>query len=134
MVTGERKLDPRSTRKGVAGDERKPAKSSGAWVRKCGDGGCCRIECSRSRVLVPLLAHAPMEPLVALAGIKEGKATIWARRESAGGAGDCLDGTWHSEGRNVICNVTLLGGWIGRKSKPITLRKRLCCPSKLTAG
>ncbi len=68
---------------------------------------------------VPLLAHAAMEPMVALAEFKGGKVHAWAptqnpykpfRRSSSSELGIRKE--------DVICHVTFLGGGFGRKSKP----------------
>jgi isoquinoline 1-oxidoreductase subunit beta len=67
---------------------------------------------------VPLLAHAAMEPLVALAEFKDGKATLWAPTQNPQAAQDIVSKELGIPKQDVICNVTLLGGGFGRKSKP----------------
>jgi isoquinoline 1-oxidoreductase beta subunit len=67
---------------------------------------------------VPLLAHAAMEPLVALAEFKDGKATLWAPTQNPQGARDTVSKELGIAKEDVICHVTLLGGGFGRKSKP----------------
>src|SRR5229473_3720875 len=67
---------------------------------------------------VPLLAHAAMEPLVALAEFKDGKAMLWAPTQNPQAAQDIVSKELGIAKENVICNVTLLGGGFGRKSKP----------------
>jgi isoquinoline 1-oxidoreductase beta subunit len=67
---------------------------------------------------VPLLAHAAMEPLVALADFKDGKATMWAPTQNPQAARDIAAKELGIAKEDVICHVTLLGGGFGRKSKP----------------
>jgi isoquinoline 1-oxidoreductase beta subunit len=67
---------------------------------------------------VPLLAHAAMEPLVALAEFKEGKATVWAPTQNPQASQDIVAKELGIAKEDVICHVTLLGGGFGRKSKP----------------
>jgi isoquinoline 1-oxidoreductase beta subunit len=67
---------------------------------------------------VPLLAHASMEPLVALAEFKDGKATLWAPTQNPQAVQDIVSKELGISKENVICHVTLLGGGFGRKSKP----------------
>ena len=67
---------------------------------------------------VPLLAHASMEPVVALAEFKDGKATLWAPTQNPQGAQATVAKELGIPKENVICHVTLLGGGFGRKSKP----------------
>jgi isoquinoline 1-oxidoreductase beta subunit len=67
---------------------------------------------------VPLLAHAAMEPLVALAEFKDGKATVWAPTQNPQAVQDIVSKELGISKENVICDVTLLGGGFGRKSKP----------------
>jgi isoquinoline 1-oxidoreductase subunit beta len=67
---------------------------------------------------VPLLAHASMEPMVALAEYKDGKATLWAPTQNPQAVQDIVSKELGIATENVICHVTLLGGGFGRKSKP----------------
>ena len=67
---------------------------------------------------VPLLAHAPMEPLVALAEFKDGKVTAWAPTQNPQAAQAIMSSELGIPPEDVICHVTLLGGGFGRKSKP----------------
>ena len=98
---------------------RKPAKV----VRSVGDANATLAAASGSNVVegeyyVPLLAHAPMEPMVALADFKDGKATIWAPTQNPQAVQAIVSTELGIPKENVICNVTLLGGGFGRKSKP----------------
>jgi isoquinoline 1-oxidoreductase beta subunit len=67
---------------------------------------------------VPLLAHAAMEPLVALAEFKDGKATLWAPTQNPQAVQDIVSKELGVAKEDVVCHVTLLGGGFGRKSKP----------------
>jgi len=67
---------------------------------------------------VPLLAHASMEPMVALAEFKDGKVTAWAPTQNPQAAQDIISKELGIAKEDVICHVTLLGGGFGRKSKP----------------
>jgi isoquinoline 1-oxidoreductase beta subunit len=86
---------------------------------------------------VPLLAHASMEPMVALAEFKDGKVTAWAPTQNPQGAQDAIAKQLGIAKEDVICNVTLLGGGFGRKSKPdyvaeaAVLSKKLGKPVKV---
>jgi isoquinoline 1-oxidoreductase beta subunit len=67
---------------------------------------------------VPLLAHAAMEPLVALAECKDDKVTVWAPTQNPQAVQAIISQELGIPKENVICHVTLLGGGFGRKSKP----------------
>jgi len=67
---------------------------------------------------VPMLAHAPMEPPVALADYRDGKVTIWASTQNPQAVQETVAGELGIPKENVICHVPLLGGGFGRKSKP----------------
>jgi isoquinoline 1-oxidoreductase beta subunit len=67
---------------------------------------------------VPLLAHASMEPMVALAEFKDGKVTAWAPTQNPQAAQAIIASELGIPKENVTCHVTLLGGGFGRKSKP----------------
>jgi isoquinoline 1-oxidoreductase beta subunit len=59
-----------------------------------------------------------MEPLVALAEFKDGKATLWAPTQNPQAVQDIVSKELGISKADVICHVTLLGGGFGRKSKP----------------
>jgi isoquinoline 1-oxidoreductase beta subunit len=86
---------------------------------------------------VPLLAHAPMEPLVALAEFKDGKVTAWAPTQNPQAAQAIVSSQLGIAKEDVVCHVTLLGGGFGRKSKPdyvaeaAVLSKKLGRPVKV---
>jgi isoquinoline 1-oxidoreductase beta subunit len=86
---------------------------------------------------VPLLAHASMEPMVALAEFKDGRATLWAPTQNPQAVQDIVSKELGIAKENVICHVTLLGGGFGRKSKPdyvaeaAVLSKKLNKPVKV---
>jgi isoquinoline 1-oxidoreductase subunit beta len=59
-----------------------------------------------------------MEPMVATAEFKDGKVTAWAPTQNPQAAQAIIAQELGMAKENVICNVTLLGGGFGRKSKP----------------
>jgi isoquinoline 1-oxidoreductase beta subunit len=67
---------------------------------------------------VPLLAHASLEPMVAVAEFKDGKVTAWAPTQNPQAVQDIVSKELGISPNDVICHVTLLGGGFGRKSKP----------------
>ena len=73
---------------------------------------------------VPLLAHASMEPMVAVADYKDGKVTIWAPTQSPQGVQDTVAKELGITKEDVICHVTLLGG--GFVEVKARLRRRSC--------
>ena len=67
---------------------------------------------------VPLLAHASMEPPVALAEFKDGRVTAWAPTQNPQAVQAIISQELGIAKEDVVCHVTLLGGGFGRKSKP----------------
>ena len=67
---------------------------------------------------VPHLAHAAMEPLVAVAEFRNGKVTAWAPTQNPQAVQETVAKACGIAKDDVICHVTLLGGGFGRKSKP----------------
>ncbi|MHC8288153.1 xanthine dehydrogenase family protein molybdopterin-binding subunit [Pseudomonas sp. XS1P51] len=67
---------------------------------------------------MPHLAHAPMEPMVAVARFTEEHCEIWAPVQSPQRARDTVAERLGIPVENVTVNVTLLGGGFGRKAKP----------------
>ena len=66
----------------------------------------------------PMLAHAPMEPVNAVAEYKDGKVTAWAPTQNPQAVQDTVAKALGIKPQDVVCHVTLLGGGFGRKSKP----------------
>jgi isoquinoline 1-oxidoreductase subunit beta len=97
------------------------ARKPGKVVRNVGDvdkafAGAAKI--LEADYYVPHLAHAAMEPLVAVADFRNGKCTLWAPTQNPQAVQDTVAAAIGIDKKNVICNVTLLGGGFGRKSKP----------------
>ncbi len=67
---------------------------------------------------VPHLAHASMEPPVAIAEFKNGKVEAWAPTQNPQAVQDTVAKALGIKPADVTCHVTLLGGGFGRKSKP----------------
>lgn len=68
--------------------------------------------------IAPHLAHATLEPPVALAIVKDGACEVWAPTQNPQGARDVLADVLGIAKEKITVNVTLLGGAFGRKSKP----------------
>jgi isoquinoline 1-oxidoreductase beta subunit len=116
------------------------ARKPGLVVRKEGDAEAALASADKVVVgeyYLPHLAHVSMEPPVAVADVKDGKAEIWAPVQSPGGTRTDIAKTLGISEDNVTVNVTLLGGGFGRKSKcdyaieAALLSKALGAPVKL---
>jgi isoquinoline 1-oxidoreductase subunit beta len=97
------------------------ARKPGTVVRNVGDvdkGFAAAAKTLEADYYVPHLAHAPMEPEVAVADFRDGKCTLWAPTQNPQAVQDTVAAAVGIDKKNVICNVTLLGGGFGRKSKP----------------
>lgn len=86
----------------------------------------------------PHLAHASMEPPVAVAEYRDGKVLAWAPTQNPQAVQDTVATALGIKKEDVTCQVTLLGGGFGRKSKPdqvaeaAVLSKQLGKPVKVT--
>lgn len=67
---------------------------------------------------VPMLAHAPMEPPVAVAEFRNGKVETWCPTQNPQAVQEAVASALGIKETDVTCHVTLLGGGFGRKSKP----------------
>ncbi len=67
---------------------------------------------------VPLLAHASMETMVAVADFKDGKVTAWVPTQNPQAVQEIVSQELGIPKEDVTCHVTLLGGAFGRKSMP----------------
>ena len=66
----------------------------------------------------PHLAHASMEPPVAVADYRDGKVTLWTCTQNPQECQTTVAKVLGIKPEDVTCHVTLLGGGFGRKSKP----------------
>ena len=67
---------------------------------------------------MPHLAHAQMEPVVAIARVTDGTVEAWAPTQSPQDARKTIATYLKMDVEKVTVHVTLLGGGFGRKSKP----------------
>ena len=79
----------------------------------------------------PHLAHASMEPPVAVADVRDGKAHCWAPTQNPQAVQDTLAPLLGIKKEDVMCHVTLLGGGFGRKSKPDQVAEAAVLSQKL---
>src|SRR6267143_2360341 len=100
---------------------RETAHKPGKVVRNIGDADAVlakAVKVYEADYYVPLLAHASMEPMVALAEFKDCKVTAWAPTQNPQAVQAIVSSELGMRKEDVICHVTLLGGGFGRKSKP----------------
>jgi len=116
------------------------ARKPGKVIRSAGDVDSVfakALDVFEADYYVPLLAHASMEPMVALAEFKDGKVTAWAPTQNPQAVQAIISSELGIPKEDVICHVTLLGGGFGRKSKPdyvaeaAVLSKKLGKPVKV---
>lgn len=79
----------------------------------------------------PHLAHASMEPPVAVAEYRDGKVVAWAPTQSPQGVQETIASVLNIKKEDVTCHVTLLGGGFGRKSKPDQVAEAAVLSKKL---
>ncbi len=97
------------------------ARKPGKVVRNIGDVDAAFAKGGKiieADYYVPHLAHAPMEPPVALADYRDGKVTVWTCTQNPQAVQETVGEELGIPKENVTCHVTLLGGGFGRKSKP----------------
>jgi len=66
----------------------------------------------------PHLAHASMEPPVAVADVRDEKITVWSPTQNPQGVQEEVAKALGRKKEDVTSHVTFLGGGFGRKSKP----------------
>ena len=97
------------------------ARQPGKVVRSIGDVDAAFAKGGKTLeadYYVPLLAHATMEPPVAVAEYRNGKVTAWAPTQNPQAVQSTVADAVGIKPEDVTCHVTLLGGGFGRKSKP----------------
>jgi isoquinoline 1-oxidoreductase subunit beta len=90
-------------------------------VRNVGDVDAAFAKAAKileAQYYTPLLAHASMEPPVAVAEYKDGKVETWSPTQNPDGVQKTVAAALGIDPKNVTAHVTLLGGAFGRKSKP----------------
>jgi len=97
------------------------AREPGKVVHKIGDpdaefakGG----KIVEAEYFAPHLAHASMEPPVAVADVQGEKVIVWSPTQNPQGVQEEVAKALGLKKENVVCHVTFLGGGFGRKSKP----------------
>jgi isoquinoline 1-oxidoreductase subunit beta len=93
----------------------------GTTERQVGDVDAAFAKASKfheAEYYAPHLSHAPMEPPAAVAEFKDGKVEIWTATQNPQAVQDTVAAAVGVKKEDVTCNVTLLGGGFGRKSKP----------------
>jgi isoquinoline 1-oxidoreductase beta subunit len=108
-------------RKTLEATSRKPGKVA----RNVGDVDAAFVQSEKSggkiieaEYYAPHLAHASMEPPVAVAEYRDGKVMAWAPTQNPQAVQDTIATVLGIKKEDVTCHVTLLGGGFGRKSKP----------------
>lgn len=97
------------------------ANAPGRVVREEGDVDAALSGAARTisaDYYCPHLAHAPMEPPCAVADAREGSCRVWAPTQNPQGARGEVARALGLDVEAVTVEVTLLGGGLGRKSKP----------------
>jgi isoquinoline 1-oxidoreductase subunit beta len=97
------------------------ARQPGKVVRNIGDVDASFAAAGKvyeAEYYTPHLAHASMEPPVAVASYRDGKVEVWAPTQDPQAVQSTLADVLGIKKDDVTCHVTLLGGGFGRKSKP----------------
>jgi isoquinoline 1-oxidoreductase subunit beta len=101
------------------------SRQPGKVVRNVGDvdaifatASANNLKIFESEYYAPHLAHASMEPPVAVAEYRDGKVLAWAPTQNPQAVQETVAGVLGLKKADVTCHVTLLGGGFGRKSKP----------------
>ena len=95
-------------------------KTPGRVVRETGnvDAALASGTVHEATYYTPMLGHAPMEPPMAVAEVRDGKAEIWTATQNPQAVQATVGAALGIRPEDVTCHVTLLGGGFGRKSKP----------------
>ena len=100
---------------------RKSAKEGGSVIRKRGDvskalAGADKVV--EAEYFVPYFIHTPMEPPVAVVDANTRPVRVWAPTQAPNETRQYVAEALGLEKTDVECQITLLGGGFGRKSKP----------------
>ncbi|MFY9560115.1 MAG: molybdopterin cofactor-binding domain-containing protein [Terriglobales bacterium] len=95
------------------------ARKPGNVIRNIGDVESAFAKSGKiieAEYYTPHLNHAPMEPPVAVADVRDGRAHCWAPTQDPQQAQKTIAALLNMKPEDVIIHVTLLGGGFGRKS------------------
>ncbi|BBH69712.1 hypothetical protein ACTI_63970 [Actinoplanes sp. OR16] len=76
---------------------------------------------------LPLLAHAPMEPMNATAHVTENGITVWAPTQDPGGLRTLLSRLLALPESQITVNPALAGGGFGRRIEPDAVLEAIAC-------
>lgn len=116
------------------------ARAGGHVIRERGEpdgafAGAAKVH--EADYYVPYFIHTPMEPPVAVVDATRTPVRIWAATQAPNETRQYVAEALGIDQANVACNVTLLGGAFGRKSKPdfaaeaAILSKRVGAPVRM---
>jgi isoquinoline 1-oxidoreductase subunit beta len=101
------------------------SRQPGKVVRNVGDVDAAFVQSAKTggkiieaEYYTPHLAHASMEPPVAVAEYRDGKVLAFAPTQNPQAVQETIASVLGIKKEDVTCHVTLLGGGFGRKSKP----------------
>ncbi len=100
---------------------RESARRGGNVVRSRGDVAQALADADstvEAEYFVPFLVHTPMEPPVALVDATTRPVRVWAATQAPNETRQYVAEALGLEKTDVQCEITLLGGGFGRKSKP----------------
>ncbi len=100
---------------------RQSARKGGEIIRKRGDVDAALSSAAKvveAEYFVPYFIHTPMEPPAAIVDANARPVKIWAATQSPNESRQYVAEALGIEKTEVDCQVTLLGGGFGRKSKP----------------
>jgi isoquinoline 1-oxidoreductase beta subunit len=100
---------------------RKSARKGGVMVRDRGNFDKALKGASKvveKEYFVPHFIHTPMEPPAAIVDANVRPVMVWAATQSPNETRQYVGEALGLKKTDVVCNVTLLGGGFGRKSKP----------------
>lgn len=109
---------------------RAAVRAPGEVVRRLGDfdvGVAASLKTVEAEYVVPHLAHAPMEPMAAIAQFAGDRLEVWACTQDPQGAREQLAAQLGMSEDKIRVNVTFLGGGFGRKSKPDFIVEAALC-------
>jgi isoquinoline 1-oxidoreductase beta subunit len=100
---------------------RRSARGGGDVIRHRGDVDAALKDAAKvveAEYFVPYFIHTPMEPPVALVDANSRPVRVWSSTQAPNDTRQYVAEALGLEKTDVTCEVTLLGGGFGRKSKP----------------